>query len=582
MKQISALLFFTLIWFSTTLQAQQFEEGLELFERQQFEEAIERFQQVDTDRARLFSGKSYFSLSHYPEARALLRPLADHSETALRHESQFTLALIHFRQRNYAQSIDGLYTLSQERSPSGVQVDARRLYRQILQFLTTSERFDVLRQTAHAGVRSDLANASRGQIDAESYRLLTDLIIREEPDSTRRQQLREQLRDDAGDISRANRYPVAPEGMVYNLGVLLPTFDDDPRSPNFQVSRQLMYGITLAAEEFNTRHSNKKARVIFEPSGQEPDSAAAAFLKLALAERSDLVIGPLFSETAAPVAELSEAYQLPMIAPLANSDDINLDFNYAFQLNPTFEIHGLRMARFAVQQLGLDSLSVIAQSNALGTASARAFRHEAERLGATISYYFEEDFASMGYDLTRYTNWFDTDPELVDSLRILPSQGIYAPFTGQAANTLISLLTTDLEVLGNRAVLLGSEEWSEAALSSYQRNNFEIYYSQAFGSAADSSAIAFMENDFENRFGERSDRFAKIGYDAATVALNSLDQAGNPAYAAQVLRRLSPYRGMAMPVHFDGKRVNQQLFIRPLSVPAIQKANANPGLFQLR
>jgi hypothetical protein len=36
------------------------------------------------------------------------------------------------------------------------------------------------------------------------------------------------------------------------------------------------------------------------------------------------------------MAELAEEYRVPMFAPLANSDELNLDYNYTYQMNPYF------------------------------------------------------------------------------------------------------------------------------------------------------------------------------------------------------------------------------------------------------
>ena len=229
------------------------------------------------------------------------------------------------------------------------------------------------------------------------------------------------------------------------------------------------------------------------------------------------------------------------------------------------------MAQHAVRTLGLDTLAVITADDALGTASARSFRSEAERLGAYISYYIEEDFSSFGYDLTDFTKVFTTDSVEIDSLNYIPTNGIYAPFTGQAANTLMNLLMTDLEVLGSDMIVLGSEEWQNADLSGWQERNFEIYYSQGFGEAADTSDVQLFEEDFKTRFGIEADQFSKIGYDIGTYVFESLSQAANPARLTQTIRTREPYDGLAIRINMDGKRINQHVYIRPLTPLSIQR-----------
>jgi len=570
------ILFSALITFTATLAiAQQetespdFETALELYESEQYEEALEIFKKIDEEKAILFAGKSYFALANYFTANDYLKEAASSSDRNIRQEAKYTLALSYFGMKSFAKSLDQLHELITDESRTGIQVDANRFKRQLQQYLTLEQRFRAIQQSEYQQVGIELVQSAKDRVDEETYRVLVNEIAKTERDSTYREQLRRELLDQEGMQQIISQYPTPPQGMVYNIGVILPTFDE--RASEFTIPRNLYFGITLAAEEFNSRNPNKKVRLHFKPSAEDADSTAAAFTELVWSNHVDAVIGPLFSDPAVRMAELAEEYQIPMLAPLANSDDINLGYNYTFQLNPTFEVHGRQMARHAVQELGLDTLAVITQTDALGTSSAHGFRHEAERLGAHISYYIEEDFASMGFDLSEFTKFFTTDQAEIDSLNYTPSQGIYAPFTGRPANTLINLLMTDLEVMNTDMVVLGSEEWESANLTGWVDRNVDIYYSQAFGATADTTEAQFVEEDFVVRFGLEPDQFAKIGFDVAGYLFRSLETAGNPRYLQQVLRQGRDYDGLGLRINFDGKRVNQHVFIRPLSQSAREK-----------
>lgn len=569
MKQYSLFLLLFIL-FTGTAHSQSFEDGLRLYEQQQYQEALEIFTSLNDGQSLLFAGKSHFDLQNYLKANEYLKKAAENAqEVAYRQEAQYTLGLSHFRMKNYTKSIDILYDLitSEERGRS--RVDAQRFYRQILQFLTLEQRFRVIQTTEYLPAAKELVTAAVNLEDHLDYRALVAVFLERINNEEHYAELAVELNRASGRRSTQSSYPTPPEGMVYNVGVVLPA--DEERSSDLLVPRNLYYGITLAAEEFNSQNSDKKISLSYKNSYQNADSTVKAFHDFVWKDFSDAVIGPLFSETATKMAELSEQNRIPMIAPLANSDDINLDYNYAFQMNPTFEVHGKQMARHAVQRLGLDTLAVITPKNALGTASAQSFRREAERLGAFVSYYIEEDFAAIGYDLTEFTEVFTTDPVLVDSLNYIPTQGIYAPFTGQAANTLVNLLMTDLEVLGSQMIILGSEEWQSANLSNWQERNFEIYYSQAFGEAADTSNVRFFEEDFQTRFGIEADQFSKLGYDIGTYLFESLAESGNPALLTKVLRSKDAYDGFGIRIDMDNKRINQHVFIRPLTPKAANR-----------
>jgi ABC-type branched-subunit amino acid transport system substrate-binding protein len=568
------LLFLAILFLQFELtSAQSFRDGVQLYESEQYEEAIEIFSELDSEEALLFIGKSYLSLGNYPLSVDYLNRAQESNRASISQEAQYTKAVILFRTKNFSESLNTLGQLIESDNRTGIEVDARRFYNQIIRYLDIRERFVAMQNAERPSLRLDIVQNSKRQLDPPLYRSLVNELIRLEPDSTLHRELLETLEMDQDNSGSAFQYPSPPEGTVYHIGVVLPTFEED--DPDFTIPRNLYYGIMLAADEFNSRNNDKKVELIFKNSAENADTTAMAVTELAWAHHADAVIGPLFSEPAKQMARLSEEYQIPMLAPLANSDELNLDYNYTFQINPTFEVHGKNMARYAVQELGLDTLAVITESESLGRQSALAFRKEAERLGAYISYFFEDDFASIGYDMSEYTEVFTPDEALIDSLGYVSTEAIFAPFTGQASSTMATLLMNDLEAMGSRQIILGSEEWLDADLSAYQERTFEIYHTRASGSAADSSTVAYFEEDFETRFGTAPDRFASIGYDTATFLFQSLETAGNPSYLGRVLRSKQPYNGLALKIHFDENRINQMVYIRPLTPRADERFNGN-------
>jgi len=570
--------------FAPSAHAQSFNEGVELYRAERYNEALSIFSELPdrNNQVRLFLGKTHLALGNYSIALdQLSEPSSVSNNPDLLAEALYTASIAHFRLKQYDLSLDLLYRIIQTDSRSGVRFDAQRFYRQIVNYLSATERFETLQRTDNSAIRFDLVNQSRNLADPYIYKTLVNELLQMESDSSTVAELSERLLPENGiPVTRSSfRYPNAPQGMVYHVGVVLPVFNE--QDPDFTIPRNLYQGMVLAAEEFNSRNPDKKVQLLFSNSHENPDSTVQALTELALARNADAVIGPLFSEPAMRMAAISEELRIPMLAPLANSDSLNMDYNYTFQLNPTFEVHGKNMARFAVRELGLDTLAVFIEKGSMGAAAGNSFRREAERLGAFISYHIEEDFASRGYDISEFTQVFTPDSVLIDSLNYIPSKGIYAPFTGQAAATLADLLLNDLEAMRSEVVVMGSEEWARATPSAFQRRFFEIYYSEPFSGEiiaeeSDSSMVQFFEQDYETRFGEMPDQFSGIGYDAASYLLQSLEIAGNPQYLNRALRESRIYEGLTVTVDFSGKRVNQAVFIRGLTPAAVERLRPEP------
>lgn len=553
----------------TPVSAQSFEDGYELYQEEKYDSAAVIFSQLDEDRALLFAGKSYYASGEYPQAIRYLNIVKDTSAVAIQHEAWFTLALTRFKTKNYDVSLELLYRLLNSNNRTGLRVESQRLYDQILRFLSNNERFRVYSRLDSPSLKDDLLDASKTRMPRDEYRVLVKQHISTLIDTLEISDYKQSLVD-ISSTPFTFRYPKPPNGMIYNIGILLPTFEED--EPEFTVSRNLYFGLMLASEDFNSRNPDMKVFLNYKNSLSDSVSIREAFTDLKWTYHADAVVGPLFSEAAEETASLAEEFMVPMLTPLANSDSINLDYNYTFQLNPTFEVHGRNLARYAVNELNLDTLAIITETNSLGTSSALGFRYEAEKLGAHIAYYFEEDFASTGYDLQPIAEVFTPDSVLIDSLGYTPVHGIYAPFTGQAAPTLINLLLTDLEAMETDVTVLGSAEWGAANLSDSQLEKFEIYFTEPFGAEPDSMELIQFNEAFELRFGVVPNQFARIGYDTGNYLLNALQEAGNPDYLGQVIRRLPEFNGLEFQIEFNGQRINQHVNIRHRGIIKEEKA----------
>jgi ABC-type branched-subunit amino acid transport system substrate-binding protein len=568
MKSIFLLLTYLLLLVNTAA-GQSFDNGMDLYNDEQYAEAAKLFSGLSDEQSLLFAGKSYLALSEFSLALPFLESAAQSTQETLRHEAEYSLALTQFGLGNYDKSLQYLYYVAQN-SRGSLRNDARNFYGQILDFLTAKQRFDLLYRIESYAIRYDLVNRSRSFLEPGVYRHMVSELIKLTANTSEKSRIERELLTTGTTLQPIRfRYPSAPAGTVYNIGIILPTFEEN--DPDFTIPRNLYFGMLLAADDFNSRNTGKKVNLIFRNSAEHPDTTAAAFKELAFSKGVSAVVGPLFSEPAIRLAELAEEYRIPMLAPLANADDLNRSYNYTFQLNPTLETHGRQMARFAVQELRLNRIAIFLEEGMAGRASAVAFQREAESLGARITYFIEDNFAPIGYDLSEYTELFTRDAALIDSLNITPSQAIYAPFSGQASRTMMNLLLNDLEAMGSNPVILGSEEWQHFSLTEYQQNFFEVYYSQSFGDISDQSAQNFFRQDYETRFGRTPDMFSKLGFDTGNYLFRNLEIAGNPEYLSRALRTDTQYDGLVIRIRFDGERMNQNLRINGLSNRAKQR-----------
>lgn len=562
MKFIGLLSAFVIFLPPHGLQGQSFEEGLSYYQQGKYSEAVSVFTKLNTNKARLFSGKSYFGMGQYLTAKAYLQEVKAADENIYL-EAQYNLALTDFQLGQYGKALNRLYLFHDQKQQTQLVSDALQFYNDILGYLTINQRKNAFQQAAAPQLKYDLVAAAFGEVDYQVAQILYKQLQNAKIDTSgaAMQKLAKMLSDSmsyAVEKEYGTR-PDIPDGIIYNIGAALPSYKTN--APEFNVSRGLYFGFVLAAEEFNQQHSDKKAFIHYQNTAAEKDSAAYSMTNFAWNYNADLVLGPLFSEPAKRMADLAEQYQIPLLAPLANSDTLNTDNPYVFQANPTFASHGKRMAEYAVNQLKMDTLAVIAEKNSLGESSAYNFRNRAEKLGARVTYFFVEDFASKGFDLTEYTKYFTTDSAKIDSLGYHQLDGIYAPFTGQAASTLAELLLVDLEAMNSKLPVLGSQVWGNINIPEEQLGKRRIYFSESYYLDKKNPKVEQFRKRYKERFNLEPNKFAMIGYDAASFVLETLNRVGNPALLKDALKHQPLYNGIIGNISFDGSHVNQQIKI---------------------
>lgn len=404
-----------------------------------------------------------------------------------------------------------------------------------------------------------------------------------------------------------------PDGFTYHIGVVLP--QQEQNEQGYEVSRALYFGLLMAAEEYNQNQNSRRVQlhlVDFNPVAEvvsdtteaesleadndemtPADSALAAepaFIRYTrqLLENQplDMLFGPLFTTEAAELAELAKEHQIPLIAPLANSEDLTEDNAWVFHANPTFKVRGERMAEIATQYLGQRRISILVERGSLGETDALAFRNRAIELGAEIPYFFNENLQARQFDVRPFTRYFTSDVSLLNfsdereeenfERNLKPTDALYVPLTGQPASTIFNLLMTQLRALRSDIQIIGSQELGSTDIIEAAAQRFRLVYSETFYRASENEeAFTKFEDSYQARFGSQAQSFSYIGYNTGRFMQEALERAANPQYTGTALRILPDYEGLGQHIHFDGGQINTALIpmrygeegYRPIFIP---------------
>jgi ABC-type branched-subunit amino acid transport system substrate-binding protein len=571
MKELVRILFISLI-FSTGGLAQSIETAKVLYQQGDFLRTIQVLENVNTAEAILFTGKSYFALNNHLKAVGILKQISTAASPEIIQDASYTIALSYFELGNYAKALEVSRTLAMSTPGSAITRAGNDLYDNIVGFLSPKQQFEILKEVEVDEIRLDVLDYAMGKVDYPTALAMINFYRRTtlNPRSNRLNRLYTQISDSViyWQNYNHNYLKTAPRGISYNIGVALPEFPFE--SAEYEIPQQLYFGIQLAIEQFNARNSSQRAFINYANTAEK--EAHEIMADFVFNKDVDVVIGPMFSQVAKEFSELAERYEIPMILPLANSDTLDLYNNFVFQLNPTFAAQGKRMANFAVNVLGYDTLAVIAEARSLGASAARAFLHEAERNGAFVEYYFEENLEELGYDIRDYTKYFTTDT--LDSVAMV--KAVYAPFTGSIAPTLIESMLTDLEAMRSEVAILGSEEWQNVEIDSRRLDSTKLFFTRSFNVDTSLFRTSEFKNEFRIRFQTDPNQFAYIGYDAAQIVLRQLEFVKNPAYLREALKNEDDYKGLSIEVNFRGSHVNQKVDIIEMLRQADEETEGNP------
>ena len=294
------------------------------------------------------------------------------------------------------------------------------------------------------------------------------------------------------------------------------------------------------------------------------DQARAAVDSLIRIDRVDVVLGPLYSETARAAGEVAERRETLLVAPLATDASVSEGRRYVFQTNPVIALRGELMARFAATSLLTKSASIIyEENNRLSRQMARGFREEAERRQIDIPFVLP---LKRARDWSRLPTAIEADTTITDSV-LASTEAVYLPMSGRNAAGKIQDALTGLDrlSLAPNARVLGNAEWHDLSIEK-SASAFTATYSNDFYVDTRRQAVQRFIRSYRLLTGNTPDdlsatgrRLAYTGYDVARYLLRSL-RPGPGQPGPEALQTSGRFDGLGTRIDFQGGNVNQAMF----------------------
>ncbi len=267
------------------------------------------------------------------------------------------------------------------------------------------------------------------------------------------------------------------------------------------------------------------------------DAGSVPGAQQALDEGAEIVLGPLFALTVAPVARAARARGVPVIA---FSTDTNAAARGIYLLSFLPESDVERIVSYAASQ-GRRSFAALVPDNAYGSVTEAAFKQAVGRSGGRV-------IALERYPLDRAQM---QAPVRNVAQAASHADAIFIPDGADAVPSVVQTLTAN-GIDTKRVQLLGTGLWEDAQIFS------NPLLDGAWYAGPDSTGFRNFSVRYRSRYGRDPVRTASLAYDAVALVAALVKTQGSQRFADNVLTNSSGFTGIDGLFRFRPDGTNQR------------------------
>ncbi len=335
----------------------------------------------------------------------------------------------------------------------------------------------------------------------------------------------------------------APAGRGYNpnapVTVAILTPDSDSR-PSI---RTLAKGLSQAAALSARTLGNRQLVLRGYDTGGSPEKAQLA-AQQAVSDGAQLIIGPLFSSSAAAVAPIAQRAGIPVIAFTTNGDVLRRGI-YSVGYLPDAEVE--RMLSFAAKR-GIRKIGLLSPDTPYGGIVYRTVQNTATGHGVNIATVqpISPNFAQAAETGKRFAEFYGTNPDV---------QGVLIATNGKALQGIAAYLAYN-DVLPSQVQYMGLGIWDDSETFR------EATLRGGWFPGLDPALKAEFESRYSSAYGSKPPAVAALAYDGVAIAGALLERAkstGQPPFTIQNIETPTGFRGMSGLFRFLPNGRNQRL-----------------------
>lgn len=372
-------------------------------------------------------------------------------------------------------------------------------------------------------------------------------------------------------ITRPYNPDVAKIAVVLPLS-LDPFYPDTPQTvpASKKIPLEYLEGIELGIQTYAEKADKQFQVQVFD---SRRDSLSLALLLPILTDfQPDLVVGDIYNRQSSQLAEWADAYQIPQLVPLSPKADLTVDRPQTLLIHPPAYLHGVEMAKYARQVLGMERVAVWDDGQAGSHSLAYSFQMHFEMMGGEVIY-------------VAIDSAFDAKSrkEIVRLSKVLanrPLDGMYIPIQGNEEAA--GLILAQMRVLKPGLPLLGGPHFGRKykTINSDLKTDLGLYYSTNYFTEANSPEFQHVQQAYLEQYGFPPSPYVIQGYDMGVYIATQLDQfdyAQGQSLVAH-LRRGGRSDGLHLDIDFRGHPINQAVNVIQFTPEGKICVNCYPNL----
>jgi branched-chain amino acid transport system substrate-binding protein len=303
-------------------------------------------------------------------------------------------------------------------------------------------------------------------------------------------------------------------------------------------------GFVLAFEQINAQGGilGQTIELVTEDDQSKPGQSATAVRKLITQDKVIAILGDATSSATLESAPIAQTNKIPMITPTATNPRITEVGDFIFRVCFLDEFQGRVLARFAREKLKAQRIFTLTDVK--------------QDYSVDLLQFFKDEFTKLGGTIVGEQSYSTGDIDFraqLTPIRGTKPDAVYVPGYYQE----VALIVRQGRQIGLMMPFIGCDGWADQALLTIGGKAMDgCFFTNHFSPEDQSPIVKSFVEKYQGKYGALPDTFSALGYDAARLLADAIQQAGSSDSRAvrDAIAKTAGFQGVTGQISLDANR----------------------------